>query len=404
MMIECAGRRRYERSSAAMRKQGKYVILIVDNGAETRETLTAILDDDYRVTAVSDGASALRAVSLNRPDLILLNVVLPDMDGFELCERIKEQEDLRDVPVIFISAFGETPDKVLAFRAGTVDYVANPIHPGEVRARVATHLKNRQLQADLESQNAKLRKSLGELKRAEKLKNDLMHMILHDMRTPLSTISMGLFLTAESGAHLDEKERGYLAMAQSASQELSILVNGFLDVLRLESGNVPLQLEQRDVKILAEKSVESSNLQANLGGITIRVTGDQAIGMVDPALINRVFEKLIATAMGYAQRGGDVEVRVISGPAAIRAEVRTTGGGLPGENEKISGKFSQVSLQAENQRLSGGFGLAFCRLAIEAHQGRIGVTGEKETGGLFWFELPAGTTRRTGEDRLADRE
>lgn len=379
-----------------MSGRDKNLILIVDNAAEMREALTAILGEDYRISDVSDGGSALRAASSNRPDMILLNPVLPDMDGFAVCERIKEQEGMKDVLVIFISARNEMPDKIRALQTGA-DYVAKPIHPGEVRAKVAAHLTKRKLQLDSERRNKKLRKRCDDLTRMAKLKNDLTHIILHDMRTPVSAISMGLFLLAESGANLGRKEREYLEMAQSASQELSGLINEYLDVVRLESGNTPLRLEQQDVKTLAEQAVESLRSRANSGGITLRITGDQAIGrMVDPALIHRVFEKLVETAMSYAPRGGDVEIAMKSGPAALRTEVRTTGGDLAGENERIFGKFSQLSLQAEKH--SGGLGFEFCRLAIEAHQGRIGVTGEKETGGAFWFELPVGDARQTGED------
>ena len=155
--------------SAAPETVDKPTILVVDDTPDNIVLLTALLKGTYRTKVATDGAKALEiATAGTPPDLILLDIMMPQMDGYEVCRRLKEHDTLKDVPVIFLSALNETGDKVKAFSSGGVDYVTKPFQFAEVRARVDTHLKLRRLQAELERQNRQLVENYAQLSRLNK--------------------------------------------------------------------------------------------------------------------------------------------------------------------------------------------------------------------------------------------
>src|SRR3989339_730306 len=161
-------------------------ILVVDDTPANLQLLTGMLKErGYRVRPVPSGKLAIQAARSQTPDLILLDVNMPEMNGYEVCEQFKADAALREIPVLFISALGETMDKMKAFAVGGVDYVTKPFQFEEVDARVQTHLKLRRLQIEQERQNRQLRESYDQLKKLEELQDNLTHMIIHDMRSPL---------------------------------------------------------------------------------------------------------------------------------------------------------------------------------------------------------------------------
>ena len=165
-------------------------ILVVDDNAANVQLLVGMLKDrGYKVRAALSGKLAIQAVQNNPPDLILLDVNMPEMNGYEVCERLKSDESTRDIPIIFVSALHETLDKVKAFGVGGVDYITKPFQFQEVEARVRTHL-------ELCRQRREIRESYARLRQLEKLRDDLVHMIAHDLRNPLTAVSGYLDLVA----------------------------------------------------------------------------------------------------------------------------------------------------------------------------------------------------------------
>jgi two-component system, sensor histidine kinase and response regulator len=175
-------------------------ILIVDDQPENLEVLSKILQPYYRVRAARSGEQALRAAAIDpKPDLVLLDIMMPGMNGYEVCERLKKDQNLAEIPVIFLSALTETEGKVNAFHVGGVDYIAKPFHVEEVEARLRTHLKLRELQRELQEHNSNLEslvlqrtrdleKAYQQLRRLDETKSDFLTMISHEMRTPLNGI------------------------------------------------------------------------------------------------------------------------------------------------------------------------------------------------------------------------
>lgn len=179
---------------------GKGDILIVDDTPENIRVLgTMLKQDGYRVRAVTSGALALDAVRTEAPDLILLDVSMPQMDGYEVCRRLQGDEALRAIPVLFLSALSETHDKVEAFAAGGVDYVTKPFRVEEIVARIETHLALQRLQRELRRNHEELQRSFSKLEELERIRQALVQMIVHDLKNPLAAIKVNASIIRGAG-------------------------------------------------------------------------------------------------------------------------------------------------------------------------------------------------------------
>jgi signal transduction histidine kinase len=367
-------------------------VLVVDDTPANLQLLTGMLKKHgYRVRPVPSGRLAIQAVRKIKPDLILLDINMPDMNGYEVCEYFKADAALKDIPVIFISALDETIDKIKAFSAGGVDYITKPFQFNEVEARVQTHLKLRGIQVELELRNSQLQTSFEEVKKLEELQNNLTHMIIHDMRSPLLGVTGFLeILALKGGKTMTSNDLAILSGARSSALVLVDMVNSLLDVCRLEQGQMPLNLGILDLDVLI------GNALASLGSLTGKVSLHYqkptlaTLVKCDANLITRVIANLVGNSIKYTPKDGQVTVSFEDiGDGTVKLWVSDTGSGILHEyHQKIFDKFGQVKTQHSNTRYSTGLGLAFCKLAVEAHGGKIGVESEIGKGSTFWIILP----------------
>ncbi len=305
------------------------------------------------------------------------------MNGYEVCERLKADEQLTDIPVIFISALDETMDKVKAFKVGGVDYVTKPFQFEEVEARVATHL-------ELRRQKFLLQESYDRLRELEVLRDDLVHMIVHDMRTPLTAI-YGFLQTLEmiEGENLSADGREFVDTAPASTRQLVEMVSSLLDISKMEAGEMTLNLTQSDLRAIAREAL--ARVAPLKGGrqLTLSGTDEPVMVMADAELIARVFQNLLGNALKFTPDDGRITVSIETSADTIRVLVQDTGPGIPAQHrEKIFEKFFQVENRSNTMKYSTGFGLTFCKLAVEAHGGRIGVDTEEGSGSTFRFTLP----------------
>lgn len=371
-------------------------ILVVDDTPANLDVLVEMLGEQgFRARPVLSGFLALQSARLQPPDLILLDVNMPEMNGYEVCQRLKADARLKDIPVIFISALHDTMDKVQAFDAGAVDYITKPFQFEEVKARVQTHLRTYRMQKELEQQYAAIKK-------LEELKDNLTHMIVHDMASPIQTIGLAvdLVLSGETGPGRENVE--VLSRAADASRSLTEMVNSLLDISRMEAGQMPLHPAEADLRHLAEEAAETMHLLAGAKEIRLAVQGPSVPLHADTDLIRRVFINLIGNALKLTPKGGEVIITASASDGLARAEVHDTGIGIPEEyHERIFEKFGQIEGDPKREILrlgtqtgqprhqhSSGLGLTFCRLAVGAHGGRIGVRSRPGAGSTFWFVLP----------------
>ena len=226
-------------------------ILVVDDTLANLQLLAELLNKrGYRARAVPSGKLALQAVQTEPPDLILLDVNMPEMSGYEVSQRLKAEPAWAEIPVIFISALHETLDKVKAFSTGGVDYITKPFQFEEVEARVSTHL-------ELRRQKRELQASYMRLQELERQRDGLVHMVAHDMRSPLCAIQMTMEILKGTLDTQDKENIEMLDDAYSSANTLCNMVTQLLDISRMESGQMPLSKSECDLAKTARIALDS---------------------------------------------------------------------------------------------------------------------------------------------------
>ena len=354
-------------------------ILVVDDTIENLRLLVGILTDrGYDARPVTNGAEALQAAAHDPPDLVLLDVTMPGMNGFEVCAKLKAAPASREIPVIFLTALTDVQDKLAGFGAGGVDFITKPFQVEEVVARVAT-------QVALKRSRQALSESLARLQQMEQLRDDLVKMIVHDLRGLLTVVLANLELarpdiSGEPGEDVDS--------AMKAAKAATQMSNTLLDVSRMEEGKMPLVLKPCDLVAIAQESKDS--LGALDATRTITIASPAAVmATCDRDLIRRVIDNLVSNAVKHTPSGGRIAIELTPGPARTRVAVSDDGRGVPEElRGRLFEKFAGVHTRDRKASHSAGLGLAFCKLAVEAHGGTISVAAATPRGSIFAFELP----------------
>ena len=357
-------------------------ILVVDDNPDNLRLLGEMLKSwGYKARLVTGGAIALQAARSQQPDVILLDIHMPEMDGYQLCGRLKADDALKEIPVLFISALNETEDKVKAFECGGADYITKPFHADEIHARIKAHL-------ELHQQRRRLQESYDKLRELESLRDSLVHMVIHDMNSPITVISGVLdMLSSPSLIALDEEKRGLAEMAFTSAQKLEDMISQLLAVSRLEAGEMHLEKTDCDLAQIMQAVVEPLKLVS--GDRSIQVKAQPGVSVhCDKNIVQRIIQNLVGNALKFIPENGEVKVAISASNGEARVSVADNGPGIPKEfHQRVFEKFGQVTAN-KNKKFGTGLGLAFCRLAVEAHGGKIGVESKIRQGSTFWFTLP----------------
>ena len=361
-------------------------IAIVDDEPANLTVLEATLSRaGYRVVLFPRGEWALAAAQEEPPDLGLFDVRMPGLDGYELCRRFKADERLRDIPIIFVSALSATEDIAAGFECGGVDYIAKPYREPEVLARVRTHLALRKAYLDLADQHARLQA-------LEQHRDSLVHMLVHDLRGPLQVIrgyleliEEGLIVGQADSADLDNLQR-----AIRNTQQLDLMVTTVVQLSRMESASIPLQRRPVPVHELYQAAQMLAFPPKARLEIGVRMAESLPLLLCDLEVSARILANLLGNALKHTPDQTLIEFGAEPHPAGVRLWVRDRGPGIPSQYHQLIFEKFGVAAQPRDQRPgSTGFGLAFCKLAVEAQGGTIGVESEPGQGSTFWFTLPA---------------
>lgn len=367
-------------------------ILIVDDTPTNIEVLHKILEPEgYVLSVATHGKMALEIAPHLNPDLILLDIMMPGIDGYETCKRLKEGESTRDFPVIFISAKGEADDIVEGFRLGGVDYITKPIRREEVLSRVKTHvqlsfLKKRQENRiqELEFQNRKL----GKL---DEIKTRFLGTAMHDLRNPLSSISgfSELFLRGDESYTEDEKKELARLINQSSNYLLG-LVHDLLDFSVLESGRLCLNLSSGNLNPLLLQQIQMNQVSAYQKNISITNSLEKVPDTIfDPNRMGQVMDNLISNAVKFSQPGTSVQVGLTSNDESLEFYVKDEGPGIPKEDRcRLFTEFPRINVYPTSGEKSTGLGLSIVQKIVDAHSGAVHVDSEEGQGTTFYVELP----------------
>ncbi len=363
------------------------LVLVVDDDALNRDVLTRRLErQGHRVVTAVNGMDALSALREQSFDVVLLDIMMPDMDGYEVLGRIKEDEQLNPIPVIMISALSEVQSVVRCLEAGAADYLTKPFNPTLLRARIDSCLEKKRGRDRETLLFEQLQQNYRKLQELEKLRDDMRNMIVHDLRTPLTAVIVGVQMLEKHG-ELNPEQREMMAIAVSGGKTLLGMINELLDVEKLESGTTQLNYETLSAAKLIAGAVEQVTSLAEEGSLMLMVEVEPGLPSFsgDESKLSRALVNLIANAIKFTPAGW-VKISASSAQDEILFAVRDTGEGIPQESfDRIFEKFGQ--LDAPN-RAGTGLGLAFCKLAVEAHGGRIRVESTPGQGSTFSFTIP----------------
>ncbi len=366
------------------------MILMVINNTSTLGVLFDYLRGfGFKVMVASDGESALSTVEHIKPDIILLDVMLPGIDGFETCRRLKASEATRPIPIIFITAQANTVDKVRGFALGAVDYITRPIQSEEVLARLKTHLTLQQLQLTLAEQNARLQAEIAEREELIEELDAFAHTVAHDLKNPLGvTINYAAFLQKYSDKLSAEELKNRLDLIVRNGQKMNNIINELLLLASVRTGEIALQpLDMAE--IVAEVQSRLAFMIEEYQAQVITPESGWPVAWGYGPWVEEVWTNYLSNAIKYGGQPPQVELggTTLEGGLA-QFWVRDNGRGLtPAEQGQLFIPFTRLS-QANVE--GHGLGLSIVQRIVEKLGGTVGVKsqGVSGQGSIFSFTLP----------------
>jgi two-component system sensor histidine kinase/response regulator len=365
--------------------KGKRILAVDDDRINLRIIGGILRSEGYEIAEAASGEQALEVYESFSPNLVLLDVMMPGIDGFTTCRTLKKKHGDKCAPVIFVTAKSEAEDVVMGFDAGGVDYLAKPFRPKEVVARIRTHLSNQELveqQKDLVSQ----------LSKANAAKDRFLGMCAHDLRNPLSSIrGLAELMDEDALGPLTGEQKEVVRTIHGASQSMLQLVNELLDVATIEAGHLKLEKAPTRIADIVERSVHLSKIEAAKKSTKVEMVHGESdpVVEVDVNKIRQVVDNLISNAVKYSPKGSIVTVLIHSNQEVAGFAVRDNGPGIPeNERHKLFKDYGRLSTVPTGGEKSTGLGLAICRKIVEAHNGTIGANNITGRGAEFVVSLP----------------
>lgn len=365
-------------------------ILIVDDQPENLQLLSDTLSrQSYELRRVLSGQLAIQVAQFDPPDLILLDIRMPDIDGYEVCRRLKANEKTQDIPVIFLSALDDPIDKVKAFEAGGADYVSKPFQIPEVLARVRHQLQIRQLQAQAEEQQRQLREKAQALETANQELEFFFSSASHDLTAPLRGLqSLSEVLIEDYGDRLDELGQTYLHRIRSTTIEMDLLLKTLLDYSRMN--RTEFSVGPVSLQTVVDKTIQSLHSTIESSGANIEVQPNLPVVIGFSLILERVASNLLNNALKYIEPGSSPRVYIGTekNQQTVRWFFQDNGIGISEEDQtRIFKPFER--LHGRESYPGTGFGLAIVQRGITQLGGRCGVDSTIGEGSRFWVELPA---------------
>ncbi len=397
-------------------------VLVVDDQATSRELLNRILErESYQVVEAANGQEALEAVQKHPPDLILLDLLMPGLDGFGVLDRLKTMP-LPFIPVIAVTVLSDRETRVKALAAGATEILPKPVDADEVMVRVASMLalkrahdaaevKAEELERAIAERTRELERALREREEAvealeklrgqelaamrdtDRMKDQFLSVVSHELRTPLNFIAgFASVLQDEIAGPLTQTQQDYLAKIQLGADRMLGIVNNLMDASQVATGRFTLSKAPTDFEGMVRQGVSALEPFAAANhvavGLDVRVRRDV---LVDGQRLGQVVMNLLDNAIKFSPEGGTARVRARIKGDEVFVEVSDTGIGIAEQDlPHIFRPFTQVDM-SETRSVGGvGLGLSISKSIVEAHGGKMGIISEPGKGSTFWFSVPAG--------------
>ena len=372
-------------------------ILVVDDNLQNREVAEGnLIGAGYAVIQAEGGAEGLALLAERRPDLVLLDVLMPGMDGYETCRRIRALPQGGDVPVLFLTALGDLETHKAALESGADDFLTKPLNRTELLIRVRSLLRIKRFSDELRANVQVIRTQRDALLAAQRQKDELTALIVHDLKNPLSSILSNVQYV-QSRAALPVDERESLDDVLRASQSMVRLVMNLLDVSRSDDGALIPHVSAFGLPELLGEICSEMGRRIEDKGQRLELSLAPGVGLLrgDRDLIRRIVENLIDNAYKYGPKRAKISVEVLLATMdagvepAVEIRVRDEGAGIPEAYRQIVfEKYGRAGGGVHEGRSSHGLGLVFCRRAVTVHGGAIWIDEQATRGSCFCVRLP----------------
>ncbi|WP_447982963.1 ATP-binding response regulator [Nitrospira sp. Nam74] len=377
------------------------LVLVVDDNPDLCHYLVDLLSAEYRVETANDGVEALDRARRLQPDIILSDIMMPQMSGRELLQAIRGESSLHSTPMIFLTAKSGSEARIESLDAGADDYLSKPFEEGELLARIRNMLRIRAQERvltrqaeELQQLNSELQVANTKLAEASHRKSEMVSVVSHDLRNPLAAI-LGLVsnLLDGLGGGLTDKQVHYLKRIKSNVESLDRMVNDLLDLAKIEAGHMTVHFEPIPIMSFLQNLIETSKSAANQSGISLSATAPTQTSLLvvkaDKDKLSRVLNNLLHNALKYTPQGGKVSIECAGKDKLVEISIIDTGPGIaPTEIDKVFDKFFRGQAAPSHAR-GAGLGLTIVKQLVEAQHGSVRVESTIGLGSRFIVQLPA---------------
>jgi two-component system, sensor histidine kinase and response regulator len=365
-----------ELTEKLLRKK-KPIILIVDDVPRNIQVLGTLLKKtDCELAVATNGQQALNTVARVKPDLILLDIMMPGMDGFEVCRKLKAGEETKNIPVIFLSAKNEAEDIITGFELGAVDYITKPIVGIELLTRVKNHLAFGEIKKHLEEEMV--------------ARDKFFSIISHDLHSSFGIILSFVQLLANNRNSLNDQEIGeFLDDIESTTKNSLELLENLLEWARSQSGGIRFNPVKLNLNTIIHEILKSSGAIAGNKNIQLTSTVNSQSVFADRNMLLLIIRNLVSNAIKFTPVGGKISISSDVGDGLVKILVADNGVGI--DQNKLEQLFKidfKVTTPGTQNELGNGLGLILCQEFIQHHGGEIGINSAPEKGTTVWFTLP----------------
>ena len=363
-----------------------YTILIVDDNQTNIILLQAILKRaKYNTVSATNGADALRIMQDMHPDLVLLDIMMPEMDGYEVARRKDEIEDIQSIPFLFVTALSDTNSMVKGFKAGCSDFITKPFNTEEILIRIHHQIINVENRRIINSKNE-------ELKSLIRNRDKLYAVVAHDLRSPLGTIKSVLDILDEN---LNSEIIGFelydlLHATTESADELFGLLENLLFWTRTQMGKLIFQPKEIKITDAVTDAIKATSSMSNIHRIDISYsdnTGNATV-LADKNMITTVIRHILANAIKFSDEDSSIEIETKIVDNQLSCSITDHGCGMDDEVKQALQQQISITTTGKHQEEGTGLGLTLCREFIRAHNGNLSFESEMNVGTTFTFTIP----------------